>query len=317
MALVEVANEWLYHGIGVRGALIKLRWCIPYVIVGLSRLDLAVDFNPNERLKRQIMGLAVGKLRVGMKQNGSGFWSMNHEDWVPDMWRGKRIQHDMNWGHKESDIKWKLYYKSKELKDAVGGMGWDKPYIVDLWRDCNLDITNVWRLEVSVKRCSKLMFEGEPLGVKAWREKTLQLWDALYCSRFQVYAEGDKQRKPVTFLPHGNGGDIRCRKYEGERVCSARISLLRSLVRSLDNDEVLLDAPTRKDVLRSIDGIVKRDGLLRYFEGMVGVKYRDWVEEKERIGGEGEFAMLASVFDVQKGMHPNNNFDTCQSVLWV
>lgn len=279
LALVEVANEWLYHGIGVRGALIKLRWCVPYVVLGISRLDLAVDFNPNERLRKQIMGLAIGKLRVGMKQNGSGFWSVNHDDWMPEMWRDKRIQHDMNWGHKISDVKWKLYYKSKELKDAVGGVGWDKPYIVDLWRDSGLDVNNVWRLEVSIKRCGKLMFNGEPLGLKAWRENTLELWDSLYNSRFQVFAAGDKQKKPVSFLPHGEGNEIRCRKYEGERVCSARVSLLRRLVQSLDDDEVLLDAPTRTDVLRSIDGIVTRDGLARYFEGMVGEKYNSWVNK--------------------------------------
>lgn len=297
LALVEVANEWLYHGIGVRGALVKLRWCVPYVVLGISRLDLAVDFNPNERLQRQIMGLAIGKLRVGMKQNGSGFWSVNHDDWMPDMWRHKHIQHDMNWGHKETDVKWKLYYKSKELKDAVGGVGWDKPYIVDLWRDSGLDINNVWRLEVSIKRCSKLMFHNEPLGLKAWRENTLELWDSLYNSRFQVYAAGDKQKKPVSFLPHGNSGAIRCRKYEGERVCSARVSLLRRLVQSLDDDEVLLDAPTRHDVLRSIDGIVTRDGLARYFEGMVGEKYNIWVNRFKSLD--------ESVMVVQRGWEAN------------
>lgn len=297
LALVEIANEWLYHGIGVRGVLIKLRWCVPYVVLGVSRLDLAVDFTPNERLQRQIMGLAIGKLRVGMKQNGSGFWSVNHDDWMPEMWRDKRIQHDMNWGHKESDVKWKLYYKSKELKDAVGGVGWDKPYIVDLWRESGLDINNVWRLEVSIKRCSKLMFHDKPLGLKAWRESTLELWDSLYNSRFQVYAAGDKRKKPVPFLPHGNGGAIRCRKYEGERVCSARVSLLRRLVQSLDDDEVLLDAPTRHDVLRSIDGIVTRDGLARYFEGMVGEKYNIWVN---KFKGLDESAMV-----VRRGWESN------------
>lgn len=309
MALVEVANEWLYHGIGVHGALLKLKWAVPYEVVGLSRLDLAVDFNPNKVLARTIKGLAIGALSVGMKQNGSGFWSVNHDDWMPEMWRDKRIQHDMNWGHKESDVKWKLYYKSKELKDAVGGKGWDKPYIVDMWKDAKLDPFNVWRLEVSIKRCNKLMFLGEPLNVEAWRQHTVDIWNSLYESRFQVYAAGKSKKRPVPFLPHGEGSAIRCRKYEGDRVSSARTGLLRQLVKSLESDEVRLDAPTRKDVLSTIDGIVRRDNLFRYFEGMTSIKYDDWVDMFSDYSDVERVPMVNDNRHITGGLRPNLTFD--------
>ena len=309
MALVEVANEWLYHGIGVHGALLKLRWAVPYEVVGLSRLDLAVDFNPGVSLARKIKGLSVGALSVGMKQNGSGFWSVNHDEWMPELWRDKRIQHDMNWGHKESDVKWKLYYKSKELKDAVGGKGWDKPYIVDLWREAKLDPYNVWRLEVSIKRCNKLMFLGEPLSMEAWRKHTVDLWNSLYESRFQVYAPGKCNKRQVPFLPHGEGSPIRCRKYDGERVSSARTGLLRQLVKSLESEEVRLDAPTRKDVLATIDGIVKRDNLFRYFEGMTAIKYDDWLAQFSEYSSVDRVPMVNDNKNVSKGIRPNLAFD--------
>ena len=309
MALVEVANEWLYHGIGVHGALLKLKWAVPYEVVGLSRLDLAVDFNPDIRLSRTIKGLAIGALSVGMKQNGSGFWSVNHDDWMPGMWRDKRIQHDMNWGHKESDVKWKLYYKSKELKDAVGGKGWDKPYIVDMWKDAKLDPFNVWRLEVSIKRCNKLMFLGEPLNVEAWRRHTVDIWNSLYVSRFQVYTAGKSKKRPVPFLPHGEGFAIRCRKYEGERVSSARTGLLRQLVKSLESDEVRLDAPTRKDVLSTIDGIVRRDNLFRYFEGMTSTKYDEWLENFSDYSSVERVPMVNDNKHIGVGIRPNPAFD--------
>lgn len=309
MALVEVANEWLYHGIGVKGALLKLKWAVPYEIVGLSRLDLAVDFNPDKGLARTIKGLAIGALSVGMKQNGSGFWSVNHDDWMPELWRDKRIQHDMNWGHKESDVKWKLYYKSKELKDAVGGKGWDKPYIVDMWKDAKLDPFNVWRLEVSIKRCNKLNFLGEPLGVEAWREHTVELWNSLYESRFQVYTAGKCNKRPVPFLPHGEGSAIRCRKYEGERVSSARTGLLRQLVKSLESDEVRLDAPTRRDVLSTIDGIVRRDNLFRYFEGMTSIKYDDWVGMFSDYSDVERMPMVNDSRHIAGGIRPNTEFE--------
>lgn len=309
MALVEVANEWLYHGIGVKGALLKLKWAVPYEVVGLSRLDLAVDFNPDKGLARTIKGLAIGALSVGMKQNGSGFWSVNHDDWMPELWRDKRIQHDMNWGHKESDVKWKLYYKSKELKDAVGGKGWDKPYIVDMWKDAKLDPFNVWRLEVSVKRCNKLIFNGEPLNMQSWREHTVELWNSLYTSRFQVYAAGKCNKRPVPFLPHGEGSAIRCRKYEGDRVSSARTGLLRQLVKSLESDEVRLDAPTRRDVLSTIDGIVKRDNLYRYFEGMTSIKYDDWVGMFSDYSDVERMPMVNDCRHIAEGIRPNTTFE--------
>lgn len=309
MALVEVANEWLYHGIGVKGALLKLKWAVPYEVIGLSRLDLAVDFNPDKGLARTIKGLAVGALSVGMKQNGSGFWSVNHDEWMPELWRDKRIQHDMNWGHKESDVKWKLYYKSKELKDAVGGKGWDKPYIVDMWKDAKLDPFNVWRLEVSIKRCNRLTFLGEPLSMELWRQHTVDLWNSLYESRFQVYAAGKCNKRPVPFLPHGEGSAIRCRKYEGERVSSSRTGLLRQLVKSLENDEVRLDAPTRKDVLSTIDGIVRRDNLYRYFEGMTSVKYDDWVSNFGDYSDVERVPMVNDNRHVGEGIRPNMTFN--------
>ena len=68
-------------------------------------------------------------------------------------------------------------------------------------------------------------------------------------------------------------------------------------MQSLDDDEVLLDAPTRHDVLHSIDGIVSRDGLARYFEGMVGEKYNIWVK---RFEGLDETAMV-----VRRGWESN------------
>lgn len=309
MALVEVANEWLYHGIGVHGALLKLKWSVPYEVIGLSRLDLAVDFNPNEKLSRTIKGLAIGALSVGMKQNGSGFWSVNHDEWMPEMWRDKRIQHDMNWGHKESDVKWKLYYKSKELKDAVSNKGWDKPYIVDMWKDAKLDPFNVWRLEVSIKRCNKLIFLGEPLNMELWQRHTVDLWNSLYESRFQVYTAGKGKKRQVPFLPHGEGSSIKCRKYEGDRVSSARTGLLRQLVKSLESDEVRLDAPTRRDVLSTIDGIVRRDNLFRYFEGMTAIKYDDWVEQFGDYSNVERVPMVNDNSSIAEGINPNLTFD--------
>lgn len=313
LALVEIANEWLYHGIGVHGVLTKLRWCVPFEIMGVSRLDLAADFNPNGRMAKQIVGLAKGALEVSSKQNGSGFWSINNEEWVPEVWRGKRCPHCTSWGHKESDVKWKLYYKSKELRDSCGGAYFDKPYIVDLWRESKLDINNVWRLEVSIKHCNKLLFEGKPLSLDDWGNNTLQIFESLYTSRFQLSQGGTRAKgrrcQHIPFLPIKQCTAIKCRTYDGDRTSSARISLLRQLVKSTEQEEVRLDTPTLEDVLNTIDGIVKRDGLHRYFEGMTGKVYEEWVNEINAQATSGRMPLLRESRSIQRGLYPNAGFD--------
>lgn len=311
MALVEVANEWLYHGIGIRELLGKLKYCVYFEVVSLSRLDLAVDFNPNKRQARQIVGLGKGALEVSSKQNGSGFWSINNEDWVPDQWRGLRCPHCISWGHKESDVKWKLYYKTKELKESAGGQAFDKPYIVDKWRECGLDENNVWRLEVSIKHCNKLTFDGKVLDLDCWGNNTKRLFESLYTSRFQLSHGGNRHKggrvEHIPFLPVSRATAVKCRQYDGERSSSARISLLRSLVRSLDEEEVLLDAPTRGDVLAMIDNIVRRDNLKRYIDGMLGMDYEVWKETKENMEATGRMVMFNDRQLVT--MKPNMEFD--------
>lgn len=312
-ALVEVANEWLYHGIGVKGVMNKLKWCVPFKVLGISRLDLAADFNPNKRICRQIIGLGRGALEVSGKQNGSGFWSVSNEEWMPDIWKGKRCPHCISWGHKDSDVKWKLYYKSKELRDAAKGMGFDKPYIVDLWREAGMDINNVWRLEVSIKHCNKLLFKGAPISLDSWGQDTLHLFESLYTSRFQLSQGGTRAKgrrcQHIPFLPIKEMRNVVCRTYDGDRVSSARISLLRQLVKSTETEEVRLDGPTLTDVFLTIDGIVQRDSLERYFEGMVGESYKIWSNKIRLLCGSGRMPLDKLGLNVSTGIKPNSCFD--------
>lgn len=311
-ALVEIANEWLYHGIGVRGCLRLLQRAVPFVKTGISRLDLACDFVPNSDMLGIITSLAKGEMYVAGKRNGSGFWSVNCDDWLPEEWKGVSCPHCQSWGHKTSDVKWKLYYKSKELRDLAGGMGWDKPYIVDAWRECGMDIDRVWRLEVSLKHCNNLIFDGKPLTMDTYGNNSLEVYKSLYNSRFLVKRnQGHKDKtndESVPFLPIKTLSTIKCKTYDSDRVRSGRISLLRNLVKSLEQDEVLMDAPTRDDVVEMVKGIVNRDGLNRYFEGMVGQSLTTW-EQLVR-----DKSMSATTYPLQRDlmkqppMQPNYNF---------
>lgn len=281
MALFEVANEWLYHGLGFTGALDLLRQSCDFEVTGMSRVDLAADFSPNEHQRSVITNLASGDYYVSGKRSGSGFWSVVKDEKLSPYWQGK-IPHCQSWGHKTSDVKWKLYYKTKELRDEGKGQ-WSKPYIVDMWRDVGLDENNVWRLEVSVHNANGFDFMGEKLTFDRFCHTGSGLYQALYTSRFQVREnQGHKDKsndKIVEFLPVGrlqSGFRVRQRDIIAEH--NGSLTLLRHLVSDLQSESVMMNEPVRESLIASIQTIVERDGLHRYLREVVGMEIDDWIE---------------------------------------
>lgn len=281
-ALFEVANEWLYHGLGIQGALDLLSSVVRFSVRGISRLDLAVDFVPDASQTGIIRGLASGTHYVSGKRNGSGFWSVNNDEYFPPEWRG-RIPHCQSWGHKTSDIKWKLYYKTKELRDAAGGKGFDKPYIVDMWRDVGLDEHSVWRLEVSVRNCNGFDFLGKRLTFDAFKESGSDLFQALYTSRFQVCLnQGHKDRTNdtrVKFLDVGTARDaFKVHRNETLVEHNGRLALIRHLVADVQREEVIINDTAREAVIAAMESILEGDRFHKYFHAVVGMEFDEWVE---------------------------------------
>ena len=309
-ALLEVENEWFYHGIGLDGIFGLLGFCVGFSVLGVSRADFALDFVPNGEQRNIIEALADGSVYVGGKRCGSGFWSLNQDEWMPRYWRGRRIPHCISWGHKTSAVKWKLYYKSKELKDAVGGVGWDKPYIVDTWNLAGMDERDVWRLEVSVRGCNQQEVAGVPMSLDYVCNYKGEIFKALYESRFVCRkAEGhvDRTNDERVYLLHLEKAwlSVKCRQSDGLAEHNGRLTLLRHLVKSVEEPAVLYDAATREGVFNHIRQIVRRDGLRRYFQAMVGCELDEWCKQVvESAGGE-------EVKDYERDvvLAPNYHFD--------
>jgi hypothetical protein len=288
-ALLEIANEWLYHGLGVSGVLQLFSQCfetrdngVGFTITGISRVDLAADFTPTIDQHDVIVGLNNTSLRVAGKQNGSGFWSTVRSPRLNPMWAGY-CPHDMNWGHKTSDVKWKLYYKSKELQDDAGGLGWSKPYIVDMWREVGLDESNVWRLEVSIKNCNRFDFMGEKLSFKRLMNAGSDLFQALYTSRFIVQRnQGHKDRsndEVVQFLNVGAlRGAFKVHREEHLVEHNSVLTLLRHLINDATTEQVVIGDIAREALIGSITQIVDGYGLHPYFQEVTGMNLETWVE---------------------------------------
>lgn len=281
-ALLEIANEWLYHGLGVHGVLSLLSKVVGFTISGISRYDLAVDFVPTLHQHDVIVGLDTKQLRVSGKQNGSGFWSQNKDIVLSDMWRDY-CPHDMNWGHKTSNVKWKLYYKSKELRDGAGKVAWDKPYIVDMWREVGLDIGNVWRLEVSIKNCNSMDWKGDRLDFHWAMKEPIQIFKNLYTERFQIRRnEGHKDKSNdtiVDFLPVGRmRGAFRTHREHTLAQHDGAITLLRHLVADVQTEQVLLNNPIFVSTLSTIRKILDINQMHEYFLLMTGYTFDAWCE---------------------------------------
>lgn len=282
MALFEVANEWLYHGVGVTGAVELLRRTCDFEIMGISRFDLAADFNPTKNQMGVIKHLARGDYYVQGKQQRVPWLTTKRHSYMPEF-DGRELAYNQTWGHKTSDVRWKLYYKSKELKDEAKGVGWSKPYIVDMWREVGLEENNVWRLEVSVHGANKFDFMREKLTFERFCHSGSDLFQALYTSRFCIRAdEGHKDKsndRIVKFLPVGRLCDaFKVRRREVEVEHNGSLTLLRHLVQDIMTEQVLLNEPIREQLLSTIEVIIERDGLHRYFRSIVGDEFDSWCE---------------------------------------
>lgn len=286
-ALLEIENEWLYHGGGYWRILDTLRSSVFFEVIGISRLDLCVDFVPTKYQSDTIDNLYNGKYYVVGKRNGSNFWSRNKNPKLQADWLNREIPHNQSWGHKTSAIKWKLYYKSKELLDAMGGKFYDKPYIVDMWRINGLDTSNVWRLEVSLRHLNDYSIYGHPITLDWLDSNQLELFCQMYNQRFQIRKnQGHKDRSnddEVEFLPIPEiEKTFERNDPKSKRQHNGRITLLRHLVQSLDDEQVLLDSVSRNAVFDHIASILNRDNLHNYFLAITGQWFDEWVATKDQ-----------------------------------
>lgn len=125
-------NSILHDFIKSAGAIIK----------NITRLDLCCDFNtfdgglePAEFIRSYIYGGKINPIRKGSNQfSVIGSKSLDKVD----------IQ-TLRFGSSSSAVKVYMYNKTKELEEVK-----DKPYIREMWKNAGLDVSKVWRVEISI-----------------------------------------------------------------------------------------------------------------------------------------------------------------------
>lgn len=270
MMTVQVANEYLYMGgMGVLWSFQDLQKIVDCSFNAVGRVDICIDFEGTEKRTAFLKHLNSGHHYVQHKSEGSTWW---HE--VAKSQGFTKQLHCLTWGSPKSDIKVKVYHKSRE-QGLINGDEPDKPWIVNEWQANGMDIRNVWRLEFSLSGAGQLRYKGEPIKLEhvANDEWLFNVFCDLYHHRFVTrIAQGRKQghhnndeRVYLFPLPLRASGlkwaDVQGRDYE----LPAAITLLRTLMRNVDSPVVMSAKPTFMDYATTILNLIDNHRLHGYF----------------------------------------------------
>ena len=153
-AQIQIYNKWLYVG-NLNKLVNELLFKSNLEYVSISRIDYCCDlyqFDNGMTPKTFIEEFA--------KENVTKTYNSKFTLWGKTA-QYNRDYHQLSIGDNKSVFTWKLYNKSKELREVS-----DKAYIRRKWelklKDYNTE-QDVWRLEVSVKNWSKVQFEDKRL----------------------------------------------------------------------------------------------------------------------------------------------------------
>lgn len=259
----------------------------------MGRIDLCCDFVASAEQLETLRHLNSGHYYVQGKSEGSRWW--HNTEGKKDGFI-KQLTHCQSWGKHSSEIKWKVYYKSREIGCLPG---WDeseceKPWIRDEWKCGGMDIYNVWRCEVSMSGASCLRYDDKMISLSdalsgCWQ--SLVFSDMLQ-SRFVIRVnqgrrDGHKNKdKIVPFLPmqpdkiHLSWTKPRDNKKPGEGIL-----LLRKMMGLLDNPVCKVSEEVYWSMASAVRDVVEAQHLEEYFEKKFGMETDVYFEKlSESIG---------------------------------
>jgi hypothetical protein len=202
----------------------------------------------------------------------------------------------MAWGSPKSEIKVKVYHKSRE-QGLLNGNEADKPWILKDWQAVGFDIHNVWRLEFSLNGAGQLRWKKEPITLDMvsddyWLLDVIcQLYDTRFVTRRnQGRRSGHKNEDARVWLfqlPKRAQGlkwaDNKGKDYE----CPASITLLRAMMRQVDNPAIMSNKPTFTDYANTILNIIDNHRLHGYFVRTWEKDPKEYFNELWQYVGEG------------------------------
>lgn len=268
---VQVANEFLYlsGGQGIKWAFEDLQRIVDCTFNAVGRIDICIDWEANDNRLEFLKHLNSGHYYAQHKSEGSTWW---HEVSNGD-YKHKQL-HCLTWGSPKSEIKVKIYHKSRE-QGLINGDTPEKPWIVEEWKQNEMDIRNVWRLEFSMQGAGQLRYKGQPIQLTNVQDEfwLLNVLCELYANRFvtrinQGKRNGHKnldQRIYLFQLPPRAAGLKWAEPKGKDYELPASITLLRSLMRQVDNPVVMASSTMFEEYAYMIIHLVEAHKLDGYF----------------------------------------------------
>lgn len=300
---VQVANEFLYKG-DLRDTLSLVKQVIDCEYNNIGRLDLCCDFEITDKQLQIIKHLNSNHYYAARKHEGSTWWHEVNQNGIK-----KKQIHCLTWGSAKSEIKVKLYNKSRE-QGLVGGVVQPdaaepaepeaaKPWIVENWKEMDMDVKKVWRLEFSLSGANQLRWGGRRITldeVSNWSWIVRTFFD-LYHNRFVLRVNqrkvsghhNDDKRVELLDLPL-DGEHLEWAENEREpRESKPAITLLRSLMRNLENEVLQVSKPIFNQYAQTIINLVESARLNNYFQTVFLSSPEEYFSELGKSIGCGKF----------------------------
>lgn len=241
----------------------------------INRVDICCDFDEHGETFAKI--LDTTKVRVKRYAEGSSFYYYEKDKDNPDQIQ-KRIK-QISWGAKSSSFKWKLYNKSKEIKEES-----KKFYIEQCWRNAQFNISkDVWRLEVSITKLSQISLRDKQgfdlLSIfnlvhykNAWG-----VFHYLFNNKFVMFKNGTD--KTFLFKYFGGREDLYVEKKTPSDLVKYSTELLINLKRLVEicvQMEVLHNYGTKYKALDLLANIIQTANLDWYLELLTGMRWQEF-----------------------------------------
>lgn len=266
---VQVGNEGLYTGF-IQTSLDLTKQITKCYFNSIGRFDLCCDFLMTPKRLEMVKHLQSGHYYVERKNEGSNFW---HKVKQNDF--NKHQTHCISFGSKHSEIKVKIYNKSREI-GLIGGGEPEKPWIVQQWEEIGLDKLSVWRLEFSLTSNGQLRWQEQPILLEnvASPSWIMRVFFDLYFSRFVCRVNQGKKKghhnedKRVFLIDLPADGEKLTWKEPDTSKTDAppAVTLLRSLMRNFENEALLADKSLTETYCNTLIDVINTHGLGDYFE---------------------------------------------------
>lgn len=306
----QVANSQLYLDDGILKCYELLRRCVDCSFNACSRIDICLDFVADDSKMRIIRKLSEGAMYIEKKREGSMWW---HEITIERSGKETKVKqcHCLSWGSKTTEIKVKLYWKSREIgmipqkKDEIPTP--TKPYIVEEWRANKMDTKKVWRLEFSMSGAGQLIWDEKVISLEDVNSPYwfCRVFAGLLRTRFVVRKNQGKRTEkhngdqivkfievPFDRLP------VEWMKYQQKEPLTPDgevLKMIRHLILQCDNEVLRCNSEYIQNMYYLIDSMCQKSHAYPYVYQLLGKSLYDHFYDIYTGAGEGKHDVIPSL----------------------